>query len=415
MRILRLEAENVKRLRAIDITPEGDLVVVGGNNGHGKSSTLDAIAYALGGKGEICERPLRDGEKSGKVTLDLGDIVVTRTFTAAGGGSLKVTSKDGASYSSPQAMLDKLVGALSFDPLAFGRMKPAEQAETLRSLLGLDFTVLDADRRRAFEERTAVNREVKTLEGQIAGLAHHADAPAAEVDAAAIVAEIDEINAVNRSNDALRALADEAEVGAYAAAAEVERLQAALDAARERAEEMGAEALAARDKANTLTDRDATAARARLSRVSEDNRKVRDNAQRAAKLAELGRKRAESERLTAQIERIDAEKDDAIAVAPMPLPGLGFGESGITLGGVPLLQAATSERWRAYIAIGLALNPTLRVILVRDASLLDADGLALVAQMAAEKKAQVWLERVGKGAECTVIIEDGAVAEREGA
>ena len=48
--IVTLEAENIKRLKAVEITPEGNLVVVGGKNAQGKSSVMDSIAYALGGK-----------------------------------------------------------------------------------------------------------------------------------------------------------------------------------------------------------------------------------------------------------------------------------------------------------------------------------------------------------------------------
>ena len=40
MKIIKLTAENVKRLKAIEITPEGNLVVIGGLNDQGKTSTL---------------------------------------------------------------------------------------------------------------------------------------------------------------------------------------------------------------------------------------------------------------------------------------------------------------------------------------------------------------------------------------
>ena len=92
MKIVRLEAENVKRLVAVEIAPDGSLVVIGGKNGAGKSSTLDSIAMALGGKDLVPEKPLRDGAEKGHVEVDLGDLIVRRTFTAAGGGSLEATA-----------------------------------------------------------------------------------------------------------------------------------------------------------------------------------------------------------------------------------------------------------------------------------------------------------------------------------
>src|SRR3990172_2313145 len=138
LRIVKLEAANVKRLTAVEITPDGSLIVVGGKNGAGKTSVLDSIAMALGGKDLVPELPLRRGADHGHVEVDLGDLVVRRTFTEKGGGTLTVGNKDGAIYKSPQKILDQLVGRLSFDPLDFARMDPRQQRETLRSLVGLD-------------------------------------------------------------------------------------------------------------------------------------------------------------------------------------------------------------------------------------------------------------------------------------
>ena len=98
-----------------------------------------------------------------------------------------------------------------------------------------------------------------------------------------------------------------------------------------------------------------------------------------------------------------------MAAAAFPVVGLGFNDNGVTFNGVPFSQASSAEQLRVSVAMGLALNPTLRVVLIRDGSLLDDDSLAMVATMAAEKDSQVWIERVGHGEETSVVIEDGAV------
>ena len=157
MKIVKFEAENVKRLSAVEITPDGSLVVVGGANEAGKTSVLDSIWYALGGEKAVCDKPLRNGQKKGFVRLDLGEFVVERTFTEKG-SKLEVRSKDGFAAKSPQAILDGLCGSMAFDPLEFSRMKPRDQLATLRELVGLDFTKLDAERATAFAERTNKNR-----------------------------------------------------------------------------------------------------------------------------------------------------------------------------------------------------------------------------------------------------------------
>src|SRR5688500_9341273 len=122
-RVVRLQAESVKRIRAVDISPSGAVVTIRGKNAQGKSSVLDSIQYALGGKGAAPPRVIRDGETEAVVVLELEDLVVERRWSSNDRSTLEVRSKEGAKYSSPQAMLDRLVGDLSFDPLAFLRLK----------------------------------------------------------------------------------------------------------------------------------------------------------------------------------------------------------------------------------------------------------------------------------------------------
>ena len=101
MKIINLTAENVKRLRAVEITPNGNVVTVTGRNAQGKTSVLDAIWLALGGgaAGRETVRPIRDGEDKASVTLDLGDLTVVRTW-AGDKTTLTVKSADGAKYGS---------------------------------------------------------------------------------------------------------------------------------------------------------------------------------------------------------------------------------------------------------------------------------------------------------------------------
>jgi len=90
MKIVRMSAKNVKRLRAVEVSPDGNVIVVSGKNASGKTSLLDSIAYALGGKDVICKEPVRRGEQRAEIVCDLDEIVVRRTFTAEGGGSREV-------------------------------------------------------------------------------------------------------------------------------------------------------------------------------------------------------------------------------------------------------------------------------------------------------------------------------------
>jgi len=76
---------------------------------------------------------------------------------------------------------------------------------------------------------------------------------------------------------------------------------------------------------------------------------------------------------------------------------------------MPFDQAGGADKMQVSLAIGMALNPTLRVLLIRDGSLLDEDSLQFVADMVGKNDYQCWIERVGEGEEVSVVIEDGQV------
>lgn len=146
----------------------------------------------------------------------------------------------------------------------------------------------------------------------------------------------------------------------------------------------------------------------KLDRLEGANRKARDNAARVAADKAVEAQRAASAALTVRLDAIDAEKARLLAAAPFPVSGLSFNAvGGVTLDGLPFSQASTSAQLRVSVAIAAAMNPKLRVMLVRDGSFLDAKSLSLLGDLAAQHDLQVWVERVAKDEACSVIIEDG--------
>jgi energy-coupling factor transporter ATP-binding protein EcfA2 len=423
-KIIQLTAENVKRLHAVQITPSGHLVIVGGRNGQGKTSVLDAIAMIIGGKDEIPTVPVRKGQKKATIIADLGDLIVKRTITAEGGGQLVVENKDRMRASSPQALLDGLTGKLTFDPLAFCNLERKAQAAALKRLVGVDFSALEAKRATLYAERTNVNRDAERQENRAEFLPQHAGAPAEEQSVTAIVEERDAAKEHNAKKIALeRAVRESGDTvettvkGRDALLAEIEQAQLRLNSLRAQLpaydEKLPSSRTRLADAQSALlafNPIDLSPINLRLAQAEHVNHQVRQNKARAEALAEAQATKAKAESLTQQIEAIDKEKDTQLAAIKMPIDGLSFDqEGGVTYNGLPFDQASAAERMRVSVAIAAAMNPKLRVMLVRDASLLDDDGLALLAKLAEEFDLQVWAERVGKGAECSVIIEDGAV------
>tara|TARA_R110002050_G_scaffold191532_11_gene326353 strand:- start:410 stop:1708 length:1299 start_codon:yes stop_codon:yes gene_type:complete len=425
-KIIQLEAQNVKRLRAVTIRPDGSLVVIGGDNANGKTSVLDSIAMALGGANEIPTLPVRQGEDKAVVIVELDDgIIIKRTFTKAGGTSLKVTTKDGASYPSPQAILDKLTGKLTFDPLAFTRLDAKKQAEALRNLVGYDTAALDAQRKKLYEERTVQNRVAASAAAKVETMPFHADAPAEPVDTAAVMAELqaardhaEEATELDRSIDAVNQEVIVVNEAMGVLTVEIEECERRLLELREQHEynltivlpNLRKRAEIARDAlANHGKPIAEGPIKEKLSTAACLNRQVSENAARAEALRAAQAEKDKGEALTSQIAEIDTQKAEALAKVTFPVPDLGFDDNGVTYRGVPFSQASAAEQLRVSVAIAAAFNPKLKVMLVKDGSLLDAKSLALLGELAVEHDLQVWVERVGKGAEVAVIIEDGAV------
>lgn len=408
-RIVKFEAENVKKLKAVQITPDGNVIVIGGKNGAGKSSVLDAILYAIGGKENICGTPLRQGEKKGKTRVELEDLTIVRTFTEEGGGSLTVMNKEGAKFGSPQAMLDKLIGRFTFDPLAFTRLDPRKQLELLKGLVGLDFTDIDAARKRAYDERTAINREVAALEGQLGGIPEDRNAPAEELVIANLLTELESAEEKNRKRAELKATVENHRVRLASVDAELQRLRGQIVALEaERAALVGAGNTAV-EVLKSVAEIDTAPLRKRVAEAEQINARVQRNVQRAALTEKLKEKHAAAEELSAAIAAADDGKTAALAAAKFPVTGLSFGEDGVLLNDLPFGQASSAEQLRVSVAMGIAMNPQLRVMMIRDGSLLDDNSLAMIAELAKTNDYQVWIERVSDGAEVSVIIEDGEV------
>lgn len=413
LQIVELRAENVKKLVAVTIRPDehGNLVVLSGKNGAGKTSVLDAIAMALGGGDQIPAEPIRRGADHAEVVVDLGDLIVRRTFTPSGGGTLVVANREGARFQSPQTMLDKLVGKLTFDPLAFSRMKATEQGDVLRRLLGLDLTQHDKDRQAIFDNRTAVNRDAKAIGARLDAMPQH-DVPDDPVDVAGLLRQLGELNNEERQRADVQDAINRAREQQRAYRNEITDLESRLSKAKALLETSQNATHVWQRQLDAMQPLNKEPVLEQIRNAETINGKIKSNHERQRLAATHAELEATAARWTAAIEAKDAERRQRIAACAMPVPGLGFSPSGaVTLNDLPLEQASVAERLRVSVAIGLAMNPRLRVLLIRDASLLDSDSMRMVAELAQKAGAQLWVERVEVDSSTTVVIEDGQVAD----
>lgn len=341
MRIIQLEAENVKKLRAVAITPRGNVVQITGANGAGKSSVLDCIFWALAGKGAISSQPVREGEETAVIRLDLGEIIVTRKFDADGGTSLTVATEQGAKFSSPQSMLDGLLGTLTFDPLAFSRMVPKDQRQELGRLLGItaELKTLEAQRLEAFNDRTDASRELKAAIARRDAVVV-TDVPLERVDVARVMAEITEAQAENSAiADEQHALANlKQRASLIWESARSKRQEAARLIELAMAEDKEADAIAQQlfDVPETKPIVDIAPLRQRVMDAQAINAETDRRAQRAKLDAEVEELQAGVKHLSECIAQFEAAKAALVEGAAMPIPDLGFSDDGVTYKGLPL-------------------------------------------------------------------------------
>lgn len=470
MRVLRLQADNILRLVAVDITPQGNLVIVGGKNSAGKSSVLNAIAMALGGKDMCPSEPIRAGETEGKIVVTLDDLVVTRRFSrnrppcdcgvtnpgdvpiigddemhtascasltkwSETHSTLVVKNKEGAHYPTPQGMLDKLLGRLTFDPLAFARMGETtdgakRQADVLRKLVGLETGPLDARRRALAEERATIKKLFAIKDAQLDALPEHKDAPDAEVPMEEISREMLHAEELRRSAEEAERTESKAqetvltlERGIQAHNDKIAALQKQIedmqrDQVRLGQEQDNASHVAKAASAFTISARaavpDPTTLRQRLTEVEAANAKVRANRKRTDFVLEVGALASDIESKDAEVKAADEAKSRLLDAAIFPVEGLAVSDDGVTFGGLPFSQVSTSEQLRVSVAVGIALNPNLKVLLVRNGNALDDDAMQALAAQADEAACQVWCEYVTSNDEgVQVMIEEGRVAARE--
>jgi hypothetical protein len=334
------------------------------------------------------------------VTLDLGDFVVTRTWKGDK-TTLTVQNADGAKHSSPQSILDGLVGRLSFDPLEFTRQTSAAQRDALISIVDLPFdpATLDAERALVYDTRTEVGRQQKGI-GKVSK--PESSVLLAEHSATDLFAEIQAARLVEQTERAQRSWIVKTEDEIDAKTAQIEAL---TDEVAERSQALKT-AIASLEVA---PEGHVEELEVRMAGIEDANETIRASNQNLNRFTASEELHEQYEKLTAEIEGLDRKKSDGLAAAVFQVDGLGFDESGVTYQGIPFSQASSAEQIQVSLAMAMNLNPTLKVIRIMDGSLLDVDSLTAIGSAAAAADYQVWIERVGTNDVGAVVIEDGEV------
>lgn len=413
VKISALELENVKRIKAIQLVPtENGLTVIGGRNAQGKSSVLDAIAWALGGNRMKPQAPNRDGAESPAsihIELSNGLIVERKGKNAA----LKVTDSRG--LKGGQALLDEFVGQLALDLPRFMVASDKERADYLLGILGVsdELNRIDGEIQRTYDERRWVGQDADRKAKAAEDMVYYADAPAETVSISELSAKLQRAMALNSENAAARDKVNRMYDELMRTEREIKELTAKLDALTLKHNEHIVTYNAEAERVHGLVDVATEHIEKAIAEAEDINAKVRAN-QRKADAQRDAEQLAESrDALTKKLDALRAERVALLDNAGMPLPGMSVDGGVLSYNGHVWSDMSGAEQLRVATAIVRATKPECGFVLVDKLEQFDTQQLAEFAAWCEGQGLQVIGTRVATDDSCTVIIEDGSIVGQE--
>ena len=406
VKINNLEIENVKRVRAVKLQPsENGLTIIGGDNGQGKTSVLDAIAWALGGDKFKPSTPEREGSVVPPflhVELSNG-LVVERKGDKS---SLKVIDKNG--NTGGQQLLNEFVEALALNLPKFMQATARDKADTLLKIIGVgdQLYALEAEEQRLYNTRTGIGQIADQKAKYAKEMPIYTGIPKEPVSASELIRQQQDILARNGENQRKRDNAAYYEHALVNAERNFEEAKKILEQAK-------ADAEAARKSAEDLHDESTAELEANIADIDQLNAKIRANLDRERAEIEADGYKKQYEDLTAQIEKIRQDKRDLLNGAELPLEGLSVERGELTYNGFKWDNMSGSEQLKVATAIVRKLNPECGFVLMDKLEQMDAKTLAEFGAWLEQEGLQVIATRVSTGGECSIIIEDGYIKPEE--
>lgn len=381
-----------------EFDPNKNVIKVGGQNKQGKTAFLNAITSALQSIPKTADHPVRNGANEAFIRLTLGEdpnrsgtwtprFIIDRTIKRDGDKHSTASTITDLSPDARQRRLGatyakELLGLVMIDPLAFLKMEPVEQRRYLVSKFNIPVDEIDERISARRDKDRELNRIQIAAEERVKTLDHFSDVKETrEIDPADILREIESATTHNNRIIAHKLRYD-------AAAADVERCKAALAEAIRRVEEIGMPAEVPIDEAVIAQKR------VKLDSIVELNRKIRAN---------LGWEEARAAWMNAEaqtkenLELLAADMDERVQVlkdAKLPLPGLAIDETYVTYNGLTLREASAAEQIVVATALSAVGRSELRLVLIRDASLMDDEMLSSLVETCERLGAQAVLEVV---------------------
>ena len=402
--ITSLEVENVKRIQAVAMQPSPTgLTVIGGANNQGKTSVLDAIAWALGGDRYRPDNVQREGSSAParlKVTLSNGIIVERRGRNC----DLKVTDPSG--QRGGQQLLNSFVEELALNLPKFMEASDQEKADTLLRIIGVGDRLreLEQKEQQLYNQRTYTGQQRDQKAKYAKELPFVPDAPAEPVSASELIQRQQSILLRNAENQRKRQ---------HFAQLMQERdaMREQLELLRDQLAQVEADLATAQKDAAELEDESTAELEESIRHIDEVNQAVRANAERKRAEGEAELLELQYRKLTENITQVRQARQQLLNGADLPLPGLSVENGKLLYQGQPWGNLSGSDQLKVSAAIVRKLKPECGFVLMDKLEQMDTWTLTEFGAWLEQEGLQVIATRVSTGGECSILISDGLAVQ----
>jgi hypothetical protein len=409
VKINKLEIENVKRVKAVTIEPTSNgLTILGGNNNQGKTSVLDAIAWALGGNKYKPSKPARDGSMNPptlRVELSNGLIVERKGKNS----DLKVTDPSG--QKAGQQLLDSFVEELALNLPKFIESSAKDKANTLLQIIGVGEKLWELDRKeeQLYNERRTIGQIADQKKKYAAEQPQYPEAPNELVSIADLIHEQQEILARNGENAKKRQNRENIVNSLHLSEARLKQLKEQLAQEEATHESLMSDYIAANKSIEDLVDESTDEVESSIANIEEINRKVRANLDKEKAEEDAKQYGSQYDQLTKEIQDVRDERTSLLDSADLPLPGLSVEDGELVFEGQKWDNMSGSQQLRVATAIVRKLKPECGFVLLDKLEQMDIPTLTEFGKWLESEGLQAIATRVSSGEECQIIIEDGYV------
>lgn len=413
IKINKLEIENVKRVKAVKMEPTANgLTIIGGNNGQGKTSVLDSIAWALGGNKFKPSQAQREGSAippNLHMVMSNGLIVERKGKNS----DLKVIDPDG--NKAGQNLLDSFIDELALNLPKFMQQSSREKASTLLQIIGVgeQLVLLEKEEQDTYNRRHAIGQIADQKEKFAKEQKYYPDAPKDLVSASDLIKEQQEILARNGENQRKRENLVKIQRLHEEVTKNVERLKLELSEAETKLANTIQDLVTANKSVENLVDESTAELERSITEIDEINRKVRANLDKDKAEEDARGYRAEYEELTEALTDVRKRKAALLDSADLPLPGLSVEDGELIYNGFKWDNMSGSDQLKVATAIVRKLNSNCGFVLLDKLEQMDQESLKEFGDWLEAEGLQAIATRVSTGEECSIIIEDGYVKGAE--